>query len=506
MVSCIGDEWAIYERAKGIALGKLSLIREIFDPLSMGMWGVHKPFLTFCQGIGLWVFGINNFGWRMASIASFALSVPALFIVARSLMSARSALLATALMASSYFLLAESLWGYGWTLLRFVALWEAASLAIFLIRPAAWSAAFLGLMMSLCSLSGALCSYIPALTVVILIGFCLIRKEKRIFKVSGLVVLVYILTNTVPIHIWSHTDDLKTTLQLTLAKTNLGPLLQKHFGTEIFPKVEGSATTIPDFIKLFGLRFGQTVIAPVTYEGSSHYVFGRLNDPVMAVLSLIGLVCAAFFAIRSWRWRLVLAFYIPAVILAGALSPYPQPAITRIHFLVPFWALFAALACDTIGKRLPATVTNLLFVGLFVFSAAWSYDRLFVKLPKTIKFTKQAYGIELLQALPEKRLAFLFTDWHPLDFVLEPYGVKDRVIMGKPQASQEILESIANDPSVLVVLPPEVRPETISMVRARMCSQRSDADCDCRPCGGLQPHPLFVCGSFTCPRLESESN
>lgn len=497
MVSCIGDEWAIYQRAAGVATGPRSITGEIFGPLSMGLWGVHMPFLTFCQGAVMYLLGIDNFGWRMASVLSFALSIPPLFIITSILTSKRAALLACALMALSYYLLAEALWGYGWTMLRLFSLWHAAFLALFLKKPSTLSAITLGIALTLCSLSGALCAYITPLTFFVLFGFSLLRIQPRAWLYSTLVAVVFLLTHTLPIELWSRTDDLKTTLQLTLSKTSLGPVLQQYFGTELFPKVEGQARTIPELTALLATRFGETILAPITMIGGSHYLFGKVINPITGGLAMAGLALAILLSLHSWSWRLVLIFFLPAAILAGALSPYSQPALTRMHFLVPFWALLAASAAEILTRRLPRWVFFILATALVASNAWWAYDRVFIKLPFTQRFTPQAFAVQVLHAYPDRKVAFLYGNWHPLEFVLGPYGLKERAIEGTPTNSDELLATVIKDPNTLVVIPPESS-DSIDNIQARVCAGRTQQGCSCRSCGGLVKYPFTICGSFEC--------
>jgi hypothetical protein len=495
MVSCIGDEWAIYQRATSIALGPRNLAAEIIGPLSSGLWGVHMPFLTFLQGVALYIGGINNFSWRMASILSFILSIPPLFIVTRVILSRRAALLACAFMAFSYYLLAEALWGYGWTLLRFFSLWSAALLVLFLSKPSLLRAIAVGVSLTCCSLSGALCTYIPPLTFLVLLGCALFKLRPSAWRYTAVVALTYLLTHTLPIQLWSKTDDLKTTLQLTLSKTSLGPILQGYFGEKLFSRGKGQARTVPELLELLGTRFVETLTAPVTMIGGSHYLFGKLIHPAVGALALAGFVLAIVWAFRSWAWRLVLLFYIPAVVLAGALSPYASPAITRVHFLVPFWALFAAAAFEFGTRRLPRAAFPIIGTALVGTTMVWVYGRLFIKLPYTPRFKAQAYAVQIMQAYPDRKVAFLYGDWHPLEFVLDGYGLKERSVKCDQENSDELLSQVAKDPSALVVLLPESATSQ-ETVRKGLC--REQQSCACKPCGGRPDRPMIICGSFEC--------
>lgn len=497
MFSCIGDEWGLYQRATNIVAAPNTLPQELFGPLSAGLWGVHKPFLTALQGLALYAAGMNNFTWRAVGVGSFILSIPPFFILSRLLLSQRSALLACAFMSFSYYLLAEALWGYGWTMLRLFSLWHAAFLGLFLKRPSALRGIGLGVSLTGCSLAGALCAYIPPLTAIILLGFCVFRFRERAWRYSALVLVTYLLTHTLPIQVWSRSDDFKTTLRLTLWKTSLGPLLQQRFGKEIFPNVEGKLMELPEVFQFASARFVETLTAPYTLVGTSHHIYGKTMHPVIGALAVIGSILAVGLALRSWGWRLVLLFYLPAVILAGALTPTQSPPITRVHFLVPFWALFAATTLDFITRRLPRAVFILGAVSLLGVSAVWTYDRLFVRLPKSPHFTAQAHGMQIVQAYPGRKIGFLYGNWHPLEMILEPYGLSQTVLAPTKEGSAAALSQLSSDPTALVVLPPGSKDE-LETVRAAICKAQPASECACKPCGGRQDLPLFVCGRFTC--------
>jgi hypothetical protein len=331
------------------------------------------------------------------------------------------------------------------------------------------------------------------------LGASSLKGGQRIWLLTGVVLLTFLVTHTLPLKILGSADSVVTTMQLTLSKTALGPVLQSYFGTVMFPKVEGSARTVGELMVLLARQFTNTIGAPVFFKNHTHYVFGPPLDIGTGILSLVGLLFATWMARNTWKWRLVLIFYIPAVILAGALTPYGKMPITRIHFLMPFWILFAVTGLEGIARTVGSRVFYPLSLVLIGFSAWTGFWHIYIQLPGTPHFTTQAYAIQLLQSFPEKKLAFLFTNWHPLDYVVGPYGFSSRVIQVNTEAaSHDKLREVSNNRETLIVLAPDVSPEIRSIVRAEKC-RAEDVNCDCRPCGGFPDRPLSVCGQFDCP-------
>jgi hypothetical protein len=413
-------------------------------------------------------------------------------------------------MALSYYLLAEALWGYGWTFLRLFTIWHALALMLFLTKPSFFRGVALGLTATLSTLSGALCSYLSPLTFVILAIFAFMRRGRSSHPYVAAFFVSYFLTCTLPSRLLARPDGLQKTLILTLRKTSLGPILQKHFGKEMFPNVEGSADTAPELLRVIFERFIDTITAPLTFVGESHYLFGTLTYPIVGVLSLIGLVGVSIAAMRHWVWRITLLFYLPAVFLAGALSPYAQPAITRTHFLVPFWCVFAALALDYIFRRCPRWSFSVVAILLLALNGAWAYRKMVLELPYGARFSPSAYAMQILFSFPERRVAFVHGKWTPLKPLARNYGLNERALIFAETDDEAIIAALPKDPLLLVVLPPTAQSK-VARLKSALCSNADltkvdglgsdglNPSCDCRECGGYYKRPFVICGSFECP-------
>ncbi len=451
--SCIGDEWAIYQRASTILRNGIFRGTNIFGPLSNGVYGVHTPFLSSVQALVMFFFGDSNFGWRMSGVLACTLSAFPVFIIARYFLSTPASYLVAISTIWSYFLMAESRWGYGWGLMRFFSLIAIASLVIYVGKPTKYRAALVGVTCSASTLIGGLASYILPLVFLYLVIFTVRRRGLQCMLLIFIAVASCLVTSKIPQHYYGMgSEGVVQQLQSTLWKTSAGPYVASLFGPSWGTSFEASAPPPEQFWSTFLNMLGRTMLAPYTYKGHSHYVSGRAVEPLWAILAMLGMGLSLLFIRRNRKWLHVWVFFIPAVILAGALTPYHDLAVTRLHFLVPFWALFVGLAFERITSYFARreAITGVV-VGLYAsWLVIWGSYKLWIDMPQSHSFTHQALAMRHIQEEPSSRHLFLFNYWHPLDLIIPHYPGTSGAAVVTESNTETLVASLSQVNSILV--------------------------------------------------------
>lgn len=321
--SAIGDEYAFFVEARGI------LEDGVERPFSQaGVYGKHPVLGSAYQALVMAVLGGDNAAWRMASVLSVALAVPAVYIVGLSLHGRGVALVAAVLLVASHYLLAYAHTGYN---------------NVHALAPAAWAVALFVL--------GArrgdpLLLY--AAGVVAGLGFYTYFSARAALPIIVLFALTMRPWPRGILGLWP------AALGSVLA---VGPMLvvsRWDVVSRMLAEAPGgysSAVSGPA---------GERIVANLSKNLAAfnhnpdifHYVSGPLLDPVTAVLAVLGVGLAAS-RLSDPRYRLPLVWLAVAMVASGVLSPYPGVAISRLSFALPPMALLAGLAASRLWASVP---------------------------------------------------------------------------------------------------------------------------------------------------------
>ena len=173
---------------------------------------------------------------------------------------------------------------------------------------------------------------------------------------------------------------------------------------------------------MFFQQILDSIFAPITYIGHTHYVIGPLFHFSLGLPVVLGIFIAVYRAFKNKyaAWQLYILFFIPALFLAGALTPYRELTVTRLHFLVPFWLIAAGLVFEVIQKH----CSRYLFVciiALYIFlTPQWSWAQFTDEVTHKMSFHECAAGIKLLEENPDKKFIFL-EEWFTLPYVTNVY-------------------------------------------------------------------------------------
>jgi hypothetical protein len=450
--SYVGDEWTVFGRAEKVAKSRGVPLLQIFGPLRSGEYKVHAPILTAVQGVFLKIFGISNFGWRTSGILLAAFSSIPFYIIARALLSRTGAVVASLLMISSYYLIVESMWGYGWTQMRFFSLITVASLVLFMQRPGVSRALMVGVAAGWCTLLTGLAAYIAPLSLAIaMVYWWRARKgTKWELAIPATLVAAWWGFSKLPGRLLGEYESFTEQMKETMWKTSLGPFLGSVLGPEWEPNREAYAPSPDQVWSYIASMMGKAVIAPVLEVRTTHFLFGRMIDPVFGCTAIAGFVLALILAYKRTEWRIFWLYFIPAMFFTAGLSPYAALPNTRLHFLVPFWAISAGLVLQYVLVKLPQALRVVLITGWLSVASYWGLHKAFHEVPHKIWFDESAYVIELIQRLPDYRFVFVGKGWGGAIRLFEPYGFSDRAEWKEEISAEEETKQSA-EPKTLVL-------------------------------------------------------
>jgi hypothetical protein len=233
-------------------------------------------------------------------------------------------------------------------------------------------------------------------------------------------------------------------------KTSLGPFLGSVFGPTWERNREAYAPSPDRVWSYIADMMGQAVVAPIAEVHPSHFVYGKMIDPVFGYTALLGLAVSLVLAFRKTEWRIFWIYFLPAMFFTAGLSPYGILPNTRLHFLVPFWALASALVVQYILHRIPKFLGILAIAAWIGGASFWSLQKSFREVPKQFWLTDTTYAIELAQKLPDFRIIFVGKEWQLAGSLLKPYGLSERAEWRMEMAPEEEA-TLSSDPKTVVV-------------------------------------------------------
>ena len=322
--SFIGDEYDFYDLARQFANGNMT-----YPLLSgAGVYGVHPVLSSVWQGITMWLFGTDSYGWRVSNSLLLAISIPFFYYFVRSFLGRTYAMFAVVLYGSAHVMLSLSHIGHNNVQAVFIM---ATSMAAFM-----WA-----------SRHGSWAGYV-------LVGICLGLGfyTFAVARIYCVVIAIWLAVYYFPVSfrsrniIWSNFSIWSVVFGTALL-TALPVLSTRSVWVEMAKQtVFASGVTYAPF-KIF-FKMGQNsfygFISFLFYAENGYWVFGALADPITSSLMVVGLSALVFSGWQTWRVRVsLLASYILFVIIVAGTQQYDYPSITRIFAFVPFFAFFAAV-------------------------------------------------------------------------------------------------------------------------------------------------------------------
>ena len=314
--SAIGDEYAFFGEARRIAEGG------DFNPFSQAGVSGDQPVLSSAfQALVMRLFGVDHFGWKLSSVLAVALSFPFFYMLVSRLWGRRTGIFATAILASSHLLFGYAHTGYNNVQALPITL---AAFWLFFIGHdrQSWFLVFVAAAMAGLGFYTIYMGRVGAIVLVIFVLLVYRARPPGRLLVPGLIGGAFALAPLFVVNGWD-------VIGLMLNRSAIGyePAIAGD-------PVQRMLSNIP--INLIAFNYN---VQP------HHYVTGSLLAPATAVLAALG-VGSLLAELPRRRALFVVAWWSVGMMAVGVFSPYPYVALSRIHYLVPCYALVAGLSLN----------------------------------------------------------------------------------------------------------------------------------------------------------------
>ncbi len=439
----VGDEYSFFLYAWQLLKGVLE------KPLltGVGNYGMHPILSSYIQAASMWVWGANNYGWRISNVLMVSSSLLFWYVFVRAIASERVALLATGFLACSHYLVGFSKIGYN----NLQALWPAcvalALLVLALRRDSVLGFWLAGAVAGLGFYVFALARFVaPALILLLLLYRSPFRRR---YWPCWAALILGILVVALPIAAERGTSEVLWR-QTVFSDVDLAP-------QALLAQVRDNAF--------------RAAVSSLTSRKHTHFIYGAHLDPLTGALALLGMAGLCM----GWRkermpWAMLCA-YLAAVLILGGLTQYDYPPNTRLFGLIPFAALMAAIGGDSVGRVLARItgwprlrgVLGAAFVAMaFCLSAYIVFDRLPARRAVTQESLLVKMMLEMESGAAPLRPLFVIRapgdQYELLRYLRLAYGI-ERVETGvlTPQQAVEVLR--AGEPAAtpaVVLLPSQL--------------------------------------------------
>ena len=316
--SAIGDEFLFFEHARHITETGIT------SPFSQeGVYNKHPMMSSIFQAAVMSVFGADYLGWTLSEVINAAVTIPGIYLLGHLFGGRKAAVVSASLFAFSHLIFAFSHTGYNNLSAIPVAVW---SLALFVHGRRSGNPLLL-----------------YAAGLIAGLGFYTHYSGRAIMPV----ILLFALADGSPrrlLSLWP------LALGFVLCVLPTFVLEQEQVLTRMFGQVVGGYSEVVTGSAAERILNNIEINLPAfNYNSTVHsYVYGPLMDPVSAVLAVLG-IGFSLGNIRMASYRLLLVWFVVAVVITGILSPYPHVAITRLSFALPPLALMAGMLASRAG-------------------------------------------------------------------------------------------------------------------------------------------------------------
>jgi 4-amino-4-deoxy-L-arabinose transferase-like glycosyltransferase len=378
--SFIGDEYAFYEEALGVAKGSVPLT--FF--YESGVYGYHPLFPSIFSGALMKIFGTGLFGWKLSSAVVPAASIIPLYIWAKLVFKKRAAIIAAAAFAFSASILAFSHIGYDniHAVFPFVLSLLFAELAI-RKNSSLWSFAA-GLVMAM----GCYTFYSARLTVLVVGLYWFFHPLRRKFSFSSLAAGLSIYAATI-FFIFINPESIRHMLAQTVFQ-----------GSEVANPAERPVYILLNFVHTF---FSFIVQSRIT-----HFMSGSAADWLTGIGVLAGLAWTIVSFKKDWRARWMLLSYVTLVIFIGAIAQYTYAPNTRIYFLAPLVSILAGVGLSRLAaaaaffRKDAYKKYGIVLMLIPALLAANNIYGFYIHMPRIFPFTAESYVVKYMREKGDK--------------------------------------------------------------------------------------------------------
>lgn len=372
----LGDEHGFY--AASLQMAKGQTVRNLFD--QRGAFDIIPVMSSYWSGMLMRIFGMDGIGWKETVIVPAAVSLVATYLLARALYGRRLAVITLGMLVTAHYLLAYAHTGYdniepllpnGCALLLFAG-------GIRVESP---------LLLALSGLCAALgwYTYYPSRTTIFILGAAVALMVRwRDWVPVGAVILAGFAALFLPFLVVNKT----AVIMRMLEQSGVGPT-QEYASNRLMLPI---------------WNVGRSLLAFNYNTHPGPYLYGSLAEPVTAALLPLGLA----YAVATWRdvrSRFLLVWFVIGITATGVLSKYDFVSTSRLNFMMPVVALFAALAADRLldglellTSRRARRVISVCGVCIILGVVSWgNLYRWFVVSPRGVPSSPQAMTLRAME-------------------------------------------------------------------------------------------------------------
>ncbi|MFQ5873928.1 MAG: glycosyltransferase family 39 protein [Dehalococcoidia bacterium] len=321
--SLVGDEYDFFNLARSILDG--TSLQNILS--GTGVHNRHPVLSSYWQALSMKLFGVNSYGWRVASPLVLGLSVLPLYYFVRESSSRLTALISAAVFAGSHYLMTYAKIGY-----ISVQAITPLTLALGTFALARRRGSILGFFLVGMAVGGGF--YTLALSrlsvfpvaVLFLVYYPPHRKRSwYVYAITALGFALVVFPVVLDYQAWQGQAS-KSILQSEVANTLGGRLIQARnnvfYGAVAF---------------MANMRY-------------SHFIFGAHLDPISGILFLLGLGVVVQHLLTSHIHLAWFLSYAVLLVTTTGLQPYSYPSNTWLWFNLPIYAGFIGVGCHALAQ------------------------------------------------------------------------------------------------------------------------------------------------------------
>lgn len=321
LYSSLGDEWMFYSHAMEF------VSKDTMDPFSpLGIDGIFPKFVSFYQAAVMHVFGENNFGWRVSSAIFAVICFIPFYYYMKYYFSKAAAVIGTAAMACSYYLIGGARVGKPHNNANFFLCLAFCLYAYFRRFPSK----------SRCYICGSLIG----------MGFYFFTPAK--FSLPFIFVMyVADLVRERELRRWSYPLFFILGFLVVSAPIIFHPAFAAgvgyNFGFTSLKPMGKPAPTAASLVEYVARNTFYLLVAPLYYPWTASCAYRGIVDVLSASLLALGLCWSMVWALYRRQTAALMITFAAALVFIGGTTPYNFPKTSRALVLFPWWAAFAGI-------------------------------------------------------------------------------------------------------------------------------------------------------------------
>lgn len=409
-----------------------------------GVFGYHPVASSAFQALVMRLLGTDVWGWKLSSVIALCIALPFFHVFIKELFDTRTALASVVILGSTR--LTYTFAHHGYNNIQVVPVTcMGIALMVRAIRQKSCLGWYLGGVIS----GVGFYTYYPArLTLlyvlmmpVLMLGVKQCCRKKKLW-------LAVILGVGLAVSPLLMNARQMTANMLQQTKVTGGSKLQT---TQIQSAVEKFIYSTENLKAIMEAWF-LAMIYGVWYKYPSHFNINPLMDQISAVFQYTGFWIAWIGIIKEKKYRLILLMFLAGSLIAGGISPYDRPPVTRLLFLTPAGAALAAIAISHAMNNLkcfPGKFFRPLVIWVAILgSVVWSYGEIWYAINRkwngygmgtTSEFIRKARDLPVNWKLVYIQRKDTYMDC--LDLVADQFGLSGRLKYLRPY-NQTVIQYI----------------------------------------------------------------